>query len=72
VTSFHGDPTACCFAREPCNASRPFGERIHATDPRLSILRFPTAPFAVLAGEPDFHAQAFRPCTVQRHDPTCP
>lgn len=72
ATSLHDDPAACCFSRVACNATHPFQERVHASDPSLAILRFPTAPFAVLAGEPDFHAQAFRPCTLQTDSPTCP
>ena len=48
--------------RADCDRERP--NWVNVTDPRLHVLRFATAPFAVLAGEPDFHAQTYRPCTV--------
>ena len=56
------EPTTCCFERADCDRERP--NWVNVTDPRLHVLRFATAPFAVLAGEPDFHAQTYRPCTV--------
>ena len=51
----------CCFKRVPCARERAgwVDERRNAS---LALLRSPEAPFAVFAGEPDFHALEFRAC----------
>ena len=56
-----GKPKTCCFTRAN---TLDRSDWIPVADSRLHVLRFATAPFAVLAGEPDFHAQTYRPCTV--------
>ena len=59
-----GDPSgSCCFARKACDPERPDWVQAKEAPDRLPILRFPTAPFAVFGGEPDFHSQTYRPCT---------
>ena len=40
-----------------------FGHWIRMPDPAAGLLKFPSAPFTVFAGEPDFHAQTLRTCT---------
>ena len=54
-----GKPKTCCFTRANCTLDR--SDWIPVADSRLHVLRFATAPSAVLAGEPNFLRQSYRP-----------
>lgn len=74
IDDFNEDHTTCCFVRSDCTSLKdrsPEAGWVPGSDPTIEILRFPTAPFSVLAGEPDFHAQSYRRCTPQPHA-VCP